>query len=403
MPRFSYSAYADTGRLIKGEIEAESDALALDMLATRGLTPVSVAAGTNAIPWWARDLSFGGSGVRHRELIHFFANFAAMLKARFPLLKALQYCHDQTRNPIMKRSLSAIRDAVADGAPLHEALHREGKVFPDHLVSLVKLGEQSNSLSQVVQRIASMLSEQHATKRELRGALIYPMILLLMAVLVMALIVFYLAPTLLPVFASAGAPTPVPLKVMAAIRTSVIDWWPMLILTAVFMVLLASFWGRRIIKACRPIVQHLPVIGPYIRQSETLRFSQTMSLMLGSGASVPQALATSRQILGFSPFGALIGQAEKSVIEGGQMSEALTQSPLIEPMAAALIEAAEETDQLTESFQTITDDLSTRLRAMLKQAMQLLVPVLTLIIGITVGAVILTTISAIMDINDIAI
>ena len=403
MPRFAYSAYADTGRLIKGEIEADSNAAALDLLALRGLTPVSVSEGTRNVPWWARDISFGGNGIRQQELISFFSNFSAMLNARYPLMKALRFCHVQSRNPIMKRSLNAVAEAVADGAQLHVACGRENKVFPEHLVTLIKLGEQSNSLQQVVRSISEMLEQQHELKRELRGTLVYPLILLLMSVLVISLIVFYLVPTLQPVFSSAGAPLPTPLAIMMASREIIVSGWPVLAAAAACLLVLILHSGSRLIQWLRPLLMKLPVLGLHIRQRETLSFCQTMSLMLSSGATLPQALATSRRMGGSVALQDMLEQAEMAVADGGRMSDVLTQSQLLDPMAAALIEAAEETDRLAETFKTIVNDLSARLRATLKQAMQLLTPILTLAIGLTVGAVILSTISAIMDINDIAI
>lgn len=405
MPRFAYSAYADTGLLLKGELEADNGTDALSILAARGLTPAAISENALAIPWWSRDVSFRRSGlhVRRQELSQFFSNLAAMLNAHFPLLKALEFCGGQTRDKTMKRSLDMLRGAVENGRQLHQAMRQAEGVFPTYIVALIELGENSNSLATIVKRIDTMLLDQTAMQRELRSTLIYPAILLVVGLFVMSLIIFYLVPTLLPVFSSAGATVPLALQFMSYVHDAVLDGWPVLVSGFLGFTILIAVWGRGLLDACAPILRRLPLIGPYNQRSETLRICQTLTLMLGCGANLAQALATCRQTCQTSAYITLAERAERAVTDGGRMSDVTSNNDLVDPMVAALIEAAEETDRLGEVFETIVADLSVKLRQTLKQSIQLITPVLTLLIGIVVGAVILSTITAIMDINDLAI
>ena len=404
MPRFAYSAYADTGRLVKGSIEADDGSRALDMLAQRGLTPVSISTGEANLPWWARELSFGcdGARIKPKELEAFFSSFASMLAAQFPLIKSIGFCRDQTRDLLMRRTLAALHDAVSNGSSLATAMRRSKKAFPDRIVSLIELGETSNTLPEVVQRIAQNLSDEAGMRREFRGALIYPVILLFMSALVMALIVFYLAPTLSPVFASADAEPPAALKAMSMLRTAILSWWPLLLSAFLGLGIAALLLKNTLVDLLRQFTMRIPILATYLRQRESLRLCQILHVMLASGAPLQKALQVC-ETSDLSPaLRALARRTKQNVVEGGTLADMLTKSSLIDPMASALIEVGEEADRLPEVLSTIVSDLMLRTQRSLKQAMQLLTPVLTLLIGLSVGALILSTISAIMDLNDIA-
>ena len=405
MPLYAYSAYADSGRLIKGEIDATSEIEVLDNLATRGLTAVSVRQGGTALPWWVRDFSLTGGADRlsNEDLERFFATLSAMLAARFPLTKALRFCCDQSQGRRATRVAEIVETSVANGHPLHQAMAETGGAFPDRLIAMVRLGEAANRLADLAQETATMLAAETTLRRELRGALIYPAILAIMSVLVVALIVFYLVPTLTPVFATADAPLPLPLQVMSTLRGFMLQNGTLLAAVGVIISVLLWLGRRQLRRGLTRLGARLPGIGSFLRQRETLSICQTLALMLGGGATITQALLAAREATANADYAALIAKASDSVAAGGALSEHLKASPLFDPSAASMIEAAEEADRLSEVLTTIAADLSSRTQRSMKQAVQMITPVLTLLIGLTVGALILSTISAIMDLNDIAI
>ena len=405
MPRFDYSAYDAAGKLVRGELESASDVEVLDHLAARGLTPVEVREGGDATPWWAREFSLTGSGgaLKQAEQERFFTTLAALLQARFPLPQSLRFCASQARDPRSRTVARRLQSAVENGASLRAAMADASPAFPDRLVTLMGVGESSNTLADVAARTARMLGAEAALRRELRGALIYPMILLVMSALVMALIVFYLVPTLVPVFRTAGAELPAPLRLMSGLRSAVLEFWPLILAIAGGIAALSVLARRAMARMFRALGRRLPVIGPYLRQRSTLDMCQTLALMLSSGATLTQALNTARNATGNPAMRDMLSEASDTITAGGTLSETLVGHPLVDQMAATLMQAGEEADRLPEVLDTVTRDLGDRTRRTLAQMIQMLTPILTLLIGFSVGAVILSTISAIMDLNDIAL
>ncbi|KNG93787.1 type II secretion system F family protein [Pseudaestuariivita atlantica] len=405
MPRFAYSAYATDGSIETGEVSAASDVAALDQLAARGLTPVSLKQGGSAVPWYRRDISLTGRppAAKPQVLAEAFRALSSLLLVNFPLPRALDFAAHSTPDPAMRRALERVGQSVADGQKLADAMAEEGTTFPARLVTMVGIGEAANTLPQVTGRIAETLTAEVTQRRELRAALVYPAILIVMSALVLGVLVFFLAPTLVPVFASSGTPPPAVLRAMIGLRDVLSDDWPVILAAVAGGGLLLRWLWPRLRHRAAPVLLRLPVIGPYQRQVNTLEAAQTMALMLGSGATLVQALRTAHDTATHPAYRALLEQAETTITGGGTLSSVLSASPLIDPMAAALIEAGEETDRLAPVLDQLSDELRDRTRRTLAQAIRLVTPVLTLAIGLIVGAVILSTVSAIMTLNDVAL
>ena len=404
MPVYAYSAYANDGSTVSGEIQAENDVDALDQIAQRGLTPVNLAEGGTSGPWWSREINlFGTSGkVKSGELEGFFTSFSALMQARFPLPRIIGYCETQTKDRAMKRALGTVRASVENGMSLGQAMRGAGNVFPERFISLIATGESSNKLAEISASAAALLHSESKLKRELRAALVYPAILLVMSFLVLGLVIFYLAPTLMPVFATAGAEPPAILRLMTGVRDTILSAWPVLLTGFAIVFLFAYALRSRLSAALTALLLRLPLSGDYLKRRETLRLCQSIHLMLNSGATLTQALTAAQEGMGFSVYKNMLADAKEHIVAGGTLSETLGDNPLIDDMAATLIQAGEENDRLPEVLETVVTSLSDSTSQTLNQMIRMLTPLLTLIIGVGVGAVILSTISAIMDLNDIA-
>lgn len=404
MPTYAYSAYSNDGSSVSGEIQAENDVVALDLIAKRGLTPISLTEGGHVGPWWSREINLFGTSdkLKPGELERFFTTFSALMQARFPLPKILGFCEAQTKDRVMKRALGTVQASVENGMTLGKSMRAAGGIFPERFISLITTGESSNKLVEISASAAAMLNSEAKLKRDLRAALVYPIILLIMSALVLALVVFYLAPTLMPVFTTAGAEPPVILQFMTSIRNAVLTGWPILLSILTALGLIGYVLRTKLSAGISGLLMRLPLTGKYLKRRETLRLCQSLQLMLSSGANLPQSLAAAREGASFPAYQILLENIEDQITAGGTLSETLCTSPLIDDMASALIQAGEESDRLGDVLQTVVASLSASTSQTLNQMVRLLTPLLTLIIGVGVGAVILSTVSAIMDLNDIA-
>ncbi|NSX56916.1 type II secretion system F family protein [Parasulfitobacter algicola] len=405
MPRYSYSAITADGTSVSGEVDANDELSALDMIASRGLTPINLdEAGSSSVPWWNRELRLigGPTTAKPIELERFFTSFASLMQAQLPLTRALSFCAQQVAKPAMQRALENIRTDVENGMSLGQAMQQQDQIIPERLTVIIKLGEASNQLEQAAREAADLLSRESKIAQQLTGALLYPIILVIMSVLVLALVVFYLTPTLLPVFAASGAEPPVILVMMDTLRSALISGWPLLITGVILGTVIFAVFRIQIRKALAGISMRLPVAGRYIRQRESQKICQMLALLMRNGATLTSALTTAQRATPHPAYKVLLANTEETVIAGGTLSTSLAQSPLMDDLARTMIDAGEESDRLVEVLETASVSLSAQTSETVTRAVKLITPILTLIIGLGVGAVILSTISAILDLNDIA-
>jgi general secretion pathway protein F len=403
MTRFRYDALEPDGRAVTGTIDAMDEVQALELISNKGLTPVDLQQGSQKAPWWSRELSFSGaSSVKARDLESFLESFATLLSANLPLPRALAFCEGQTRNYELMQAISEIRSDLENGRTLAVSLEAQNGIIPERIRVILRLGESSNTLPLAVNRAAEMLRLEAELRRELKSAMIYPIILLFMSLLVLALVIFYLAPTLAPVFATAGAEPPYVLLAMTGIRDFVVGNFMIALGATVVTVLLLFLLRVQINTLLVMLVSYVPAISRYQEERETLRFCQSLTLMLTAGASLPEAINSAEQATSSSQWKSAILQARLEVESGGRLSQSLEDFEAFDPMTLSLLRAGEESDNVVEMLSSATRSLQNNTKASLQRALRLLTPALTLVIGGLVGLLIISTISAILDLNDIA-
>ncbi|WP_037317586.1 type II secretion system F family protein [Ruegeria halocynthiae] len=404
MPRYSYTAYTVSGKLEKGELQAADELAVLSVLTGKGLQPVTIEEGALKLPWWQRDISFrsGETKATPAALEHFFQTLAGLLEVHLPLRQALRFCSENVKDKQMAQSVSRLEHDVADGKTLAFAMREADGYFPDRLTTMIEIGETANNLRSVAVRIAAGLETDAKQRREIRSAMIYPVILVVMSLFVMALLVFYLAPTLVPVFDNADSDPPFILGAMTELRDLLAYKWPVVLVLLAGAFVLWQLLKVHIKTATYPILLKLPVVGRYLRISETLKILDALTMMLSSGSTLPHALETAQQATGQPAYLALLKQSEERVVAGDTLSATFKSTPLIDPMTVAMIEASEASDKMVQVLDRLVLDLRIRSAQIRAQSIRLITPVLTLAIGLGVGGVIMSTISAIMSLNDVA-
>lgn len=402
--RFRFEAFDRQGRREHGEIDAEDETTALNSIAAKGLTPYRIIAASegNDAPWWARDYRLGGERVPRAALAQFLTAFALMLEARLPLSLALASAREDVADRRLVALVERAERGVAEGQRLSDSLASEAKIFPEHLLSLVRLGEEANRLPAVIRYAAENLEREMSFSAELRAALTYPIILLVASVAVVLGLVFFLAPSLAPVFDAVRAEPPFLIRVMMGVRQTALAQWPLLLLGSALSVGILLILLHRGSTLLGSVVLRLPVIGPILRDAETLRVTMTLSLMISSGASLLVALSTAREACRSALFADLIGQAEEHVRSGGKLTGRLREGNLLNPTVVQMIRIGEDADKLDEMLARAVDVLDERVRRRISSILSLATPVLTLMIGAIVGALVFSTLSAILEINELA-
>lgn len=402
MPTFAYRAVDSSGTRRKGEVIAADEVAALDQISGLDLIPIAVNEGGTSVPWWARDIKFFGKPtLKPKETENFFTSLAAMLNAKTPLPTALRFCADLSNDRAMTAKLQEAIASVEDGMSLADALADDQGLFPEQLLTMIRLGEASNSLANVVTRAAQALELESQLRREVRQAMVYPIILLVMALLVMALLVFYLAPTLVPVFSTANSEPPLIIAIMMRLQQAAVNDWPVILIGVGALITVLLISRAKIKQMGQKILQIMPVTKRYFSRRETLRFCQTLHLMLTSGGQLSDAVKIAADTANQRNWRDMLLAAHDQIKAGQSMSSAMLDSDLIDPMARTILKTGEQSDQLVAVLGPAITTLQSQTTQSLAQAVKLLTPLMTLLIGATVGVIILSTVSAIMELNNV--
>ena len=403
MPKFAYSAIGQDGSLIRGDVVATTESAALDQLGRQGMTPISIEEGGQSGPWWSRDISlFGEAGkLSLSQQAQFFQLLSTMLSSHFDLSRALAFCREQARDARLRRTLEIVVSDVDGGSTLAAALEAVN-AFETRFVTLIRLGETSNQLGVVCKDLYNMLEAELRNSRQLRQALFYPLVLLVMSLAVFFMLVFFLAPTLVPVFTSANIAPPALLAILDAVGRFLSANAAAVALIFAASALASVLFRRNLKSGIVGILARLPGIKSVVIAQRSLQFCQTLRLMLSSGARLPSALVIAAETAGDHHWQSDILAAKDGVEAGGTLSLALQNTSHLNATATAFLQAGEESDQLDAMLEQACEVLESEVSSRIAQALRLLTPALTMIIGLSVAFLIFSTISAVLDLNDIA-
>ncbi|MES5484936.1 type II secretion system F family protein [Bradyrhizobium sp. INPA03-11B] len=404
MPTFRYQAYDSHGELAEGGVEAASEAGASDLLWARGLTPFRLQITGNAkLPWWRRDLT-SKDDARAEDLTAFTREFATLHAAEVPLDDALRILSEQTTSAKVRELSEGLLADILDGATLSDAMQKRPRVFTTEYVSVVRAGEIGARVGEVLDELASLLERRAEIRAEIRSALTYPAIMIGLSLISVAIVVGGLIPSIAPILAENGRPMPAAINAIVSLQAH----WPEIIFAltmfaglcfATFAFVVTRPSARMVLE--RRLLQ-LPIYGSFALRRETARFARTLGTLLRAGVPLLQAASSARTVIDNSYVGAGMDRAIDAIREGVALHRALRAETVFPAVAIRIISIGEEAGKL--------DRMLTRLAVMFEQQtqhsvarfMKLLTPALTLAIAIVIGGLIMTVISTILSINDIA-
>lgn len=397
MPDFNFRAYAKNGSLVTDRVTAANRADAVRQITTRGLAPFEVLEGV------ARP-GRRGAKVPLKTLAAFCRQMATMAEADLPLDESLGLL---ARDSDVKAAALAagLRKSVLEGAPLSMALSSYRERVPDMMVGLVAAGEAGGALAPVFHRLADSFEMQLRTTEALQSALIYPAVLLVSAVGSLILVLTVVAPALKPVFAGAGDRVPFSAKLLIGASEALRNYWwagVLALLLAVLLIMsaLRSPPGRA---AMARFALNAPFIGKMVRSTESSRFMHSMAALLDNGVSVVNALEIARKATSNPVIANEIERIGNRVRVGERLGDTLAKSRVFPPLAGQLAAVGERSGSLAKMLRhggRVMEEASQR---DMKQLMVVATPALTILLGVLVGSVILSLLSAIMSVNDLAV
>jgi type IV pilus assembly protein PilC len=388
MAEFAWEARARTGEVRKGVMEAEDEAAVNARLRQQQLNPVKVKKKGAAI-----NLTIG-SGVGVKDLVTFTRLFATMIDAGLPLVQCLDILASQQQNKIFAGVLRDVKGAVESGASFSDALRRHPKVFDELFVNLVHAGEVGGILDTIMQRLSIYLEKRQKLVRQVRGALVYPSIVIVIAGGVMTVLLTFVIPAFERMFADFGGgkdALPKLTQIIVAISHGFVTWLPFIVIAVLigigaFVYAYRTPGGKR---AVHSAILRMPILGPVLRKIAVARFTRTLGTLLQSGVPILDALDICARTAGNVVVESAISYTRQRISEGKNMAEPLTETKVFPDMVVQMIAVGEQTGALDQMLSKIADFYEEETDIAVAAMTSALEPILMVGVGGMVGVVLI--------------
>jgi general secretion pathway protein F len=405
MALYHYKAMNGAGAIVKGSFEAPSKAALLDRLRGQGLYPLAASEreATGRVGNLLERL-WSPSSYPPQALASAIQELAMLLKAGLDLDRALAILVGLSDVGRLKEPLSAVRERVRKGASFAAALGADPK-FPRFYVSMVRAGEVGGTLGDALQRLSDYITRSLAIREAILSALIYPCLLLLTAGGSVLFILVYVLPEFESLFAEAGKSLPFATRVVLDIGAAIRGYGWLVVLAAIAF----AVWFRQGIKreAFRyqidRMLMRLPLLGRLLVAIDVERLMRTFGMLLQSGVPVPSALAMSKEVVANSVLARALGDAATGLREGERLAQRLAKTGMFPTMTVDLIQIGEESGRLDDMLLRQADLDSVRIKHKVDRLLALLVPVLTIVLGLVVAGLIASLLVAILSVNELAV
>ena len=403
MPAYEYSALNAKGREERGLIEGDSPRQARQMLRDRGLSPMSVAqVAENSIaqasPFQARRGSISST-----ELSLFTRQLATLVKSGLPLDEALAAVSQQSESKRVKRIALGVRAGVLEGSTLALSLNQFPNAFPPLFRATVEAGEQSGKLDHILERLAEYVERRQVMRNKIMLAAVYPAILTLVAIGVVVLLLTYVVPQVVGVYADIKADLPALTTGLIAVSNFLRNYGVFLFA----LIVLGGFVFNRLMRNDnfkRNVHRRqlgLPLIGRLTRGANTGRFTRTLGILFGSGVPILEAMRIGTQVVTNLPMRDAIEAAARKVREGASLYRSLAESKLFPPITVHLIASGESSGRLDEMLDRAAENQEREVETMVAAVMGIFEPVLILAMGGIVLVIVLAILLPIFDLNQL--
>ncbi|WP_045217435.1 type II secretion system F family protein [Desulfonatronovibrio magnus] len=399
MPIFIYKAKSRTGRKIKGDLDAPSLDMAENALKRKGLSDIKV----KPKPKDILEGTFLEGGVTSRDMVVFSRQFATMINSGVPILQSLQVMCEQTENNKLRRKLYEIKNDIEGGNSLYDAMSKHRDVFDDLYTNMVDAGETGGVLDVVLDRLAKYIEKAAKLKAKVKSALIYPGVIITVAVAVIAIILIFVIPTFEQMFADFGGALPAPTQIVINLSRFTTENFMYIIASLIlFFIAFKLFyrWEKGKILVDNWVL-FLPVFGPLLRKVAVARFSRTLSTMISSGVPILSALDIVSRTSGNKTVEIAVQEAKKSIAEGQTLAEPLGETAIFPPMVIHMISIGETTGALDTMLGKIADFYDDEVDVAVDTLTSLLEPIMIVFLGVVVGGLVISMYLPIFQIADV--
>ena len=413
MPVYRYKAVSPAGEVATGELEAANEGEIVDRLRDQGLLPMQVAQASGAAAaaggaapaaaaegrrrWFmAKTVTGNHLGAMTREL-------ATLLRAGLPLDRALELLIGLAPTPAVSTLLQQIRDDVRGGKALSQALDARRDVFSRFYVNIIRAGEAGGALGVVLTRLADTMERNKELRENVKSALIYPTILVCVAVLSVMVLLVWVVPQFEQTFAHAGKAMPLPTVIVVVVGTFLKQWW----WAVLAFVVLFAWWARR--RLADPVVRHrwdarvlrMPLVGDLVTKVEVARLARTLATLLGNGVALLTGLAIVRETLGNSVLAGALEGVIARLREGKGFGRPLAETGLYPKLATQMILVGEESGRLEEMLNRVAEVYDREVQMAIKRFLAILEPALILGLAVMIGGIVFAILLGVMGMSEL--
>jgi len=393
MPVFKWQGVSPKGETIKGEMEASSREAVIIRLRTQRIQPVpaQIKEKGKGLEYEISMPSFGAK-VSSKDIVVFTRQFATMINAGLPIMQCLSILAAQSDNKHFRKVIGEIKDDVESGSTLAESTKKHPDVFSDLYTSLVQAGEIGGILDVILQRLATYLEKAAQLIAKIKGAMIYPAVIVAVAVIVTTVLLIWVIPVFGEVFSDFGAQLPAPTRFVMALSDFVIAniLYLMMIPIGGAIGIRQAYkteGGRMTIDR---LTLKIPVFGPLLRKAAVARFTRTLSTLVSSGVPILDALQITSRTTGNRVVEEAIVNARASIASGRTIAEPLIESKVFPPMVCQMISVGETTGALDSMLGKIADFYDDEVDNMVANLMSLLEPMVILFLGVVIGGLVVS-------------
>lgn len=387
---YQYRVRDREGRLLQGELEAESTTLVANKLRAMGYLPVSI--DRQSTSKLHADLKIPGLSdrVSLKEIAVFSRQFATMINSGLTLIRALSILGEQTESKVLRAIVDEVRLDVEKGASLSQALARHPKAFNRLYIAMVKAGETGGVLDRTLLQLADIIEKSVELKRKITSAMTYPVAVLGLVLLILTAMLLFVVPTFQTLYTDLGGTLPLPTRILLNVSSFATTFAPVIILAEVGAAFAFKKWVQSENGRARwdAIKLRVPIFGKLVHKTALTRFSRTLAVLLRSGVPILEALEITSETVNNTVVSRAVKDVQENVKRGETIAGPLSAHAVFPPMVVQMLAVGEETGQVDTMLEKVADFYDQEVEATVDALTSLLEPLLIVVLGGAVGGMV---------------
>ncbi len=383
MPRYKYKALNNERKAINGIVEAQNEEEAISLLKDRELSIISLT--EEKKDFTNKQIVFGG--VKPKDVVIFSRQFSVLISASVSLVQALKVMVEQTKNIKLRMVIAEIAGEVDGGARLSDAMSKHPKIFSKFYVNIIKSGETSGKLDEVLNYLADELEKDYDMTAKIKGAMIYPAFVLTGLGVVGVVMMVFVVPKLTGIMQETGGELPIATKILIATSDFLRSYWWLLLMFLATLIIVFKYFsktenGRRLLGI---MVIRLPIFGKLFQKIYLVRFTRSFQTLLAGGVNIREALSIVSGVVNNAVYQDIIEQTKQEIEDGNSIATVFMKSKEIPSMVSQMLVIGEKTGKMDLILEKITDFYSREIDNTVANLMTLMEPIIMVVMGIGVG------------------